>query len=61
AYVVYSVMQEYEVLHLLGLEVTRQSLRQIDGRTFDVLTTRNPQTNEARDVWFDISRFYGRL
>jgi hypothetical protein len=60
AYVVHSVMQEYEVLRLLGLEVERQALHQINGRSFDVLTARNPHTNETRDVWFDISRFYGR-
>jgi hypothetical protein len=60
AYVVSSVEQEYEVLHLLGLQVQRQSLHVINGKPFDVLTVVNPQTQETRDVWFDISRFYGR-
>ncbi|MCL6250613.1 hypothetical protein M3P36_06090 [Altererythrobacter sp. KTW20L] len=61
AYVVYSVEQEYEVLRLLGLRPERQSLHIIDGRAFDVIIATNPETGEARDVWFDISRFFGRL
>lgn len=58
AYVVDSVAQEYEVLRLLGLQ--SQSLHVIDGRPFDVLTATDPETKEARQVWFDISRFFGR-
>jgi len=61
AYVVYSVEQEYEVLRLLGLRRDSQALHMIDGQAFDVLTATDPQTGEARDVWFDISRFFGRL
>ena len=61
AYVVYSVEQEYEVLRLLGLRPERQSLHMIDGKAFDVIIATNPETGEARDVWFDISRFFGRL
>ncbi len=60
AYVVSSVEQEYEVLHLLGLTVQQQSVHVINGQPFDVLTAINPNTQETRDVWFDISRFYGR-
>jgi len=61
AYVVDSVAQEYEVLRLLGLQSQSQSLHVIDGRPFDVLTATDPETKEAREVWFDISRFFGRL
>lgn len=60
AYLVYSVEQEYEVLRLLGLTAQRQSLHIINGRPFDVMTAINAETQETRDVWFDISRFYGR-
>ncbi len=60
AYVVDSVAQEYEVLRLLGLQSQSQSLHVIDGRPFDVLTATDPETKEAREVWFDISRFFGR-
>lgn len=60
AYVISSVTQEYEILDLLGLERQSLELHRIDGRTFDVLTAVDPETGEAREVWFDISRFFGR-
>ena len=60
AYVVSSVEQEYEVLRLLGLTVQQQSVHMINGQPFDVLTTINPTTQQTRDVWFDISRFFRR-
>lgn len=60
AYRVVSVAQEYEVLRLLGLEMRSHALHVIDGRPFDVLTARDPATGATREVWFDISRFYGR-
>ncbi len=61
AYVVSSVAQEYEVLRLLGLEMQQQALHQINGKPFDVLTVSDPDTGETRDLWFDISRFFGRF
>ena len=61
AYVVYSVAQEYEVLRLLGLQSRSQALHQINGHPYDVITAVNPQTGEEREVWFDISRFFGRF
>lgn len=61
AYVVQSVAQEYEILRLLGLEMEVQSLHVIDGKPFDVLEVRDPANGGAeREVWFDISRFFGR-
>jgi hypothetical protein len=60
AYVVSSVAQEYEALRLLGLESRGQALHVIDGHPYDVIDAIDPQTQEARDVWFDISRFHGR-
>lgn len=60
AYVVSSEAQEQEILRLLGLDMRSRALHVIDGKPFDVLTTNNPQTGEARDVWFDISRFFRR-
>lgn len=60
AYVVSSVAQEYEVLRLLGLESQGQSLRVIDGHPYDVIDAIDLQTQETREVWFDISRFFGR-
>ena len=61
AYVVASVAQEYEILRMLGLSAEVQSLRTINGKAFDVITATDPETGEARDIWFDISRFFGRL
>jgi hypothetical protein len=60
AYVVSSVAQEYEVLRLLGLTVQQQRVHMINGQPYDVLTAINPQTQQSRDVWFDISRFFRR-
>jgi hypothetical protein len=60
AYRVSSTAQEGEVLRLLGLQMQRQEVHVINGQPYDVLTAHNPTTGETRDVWFDISRFYGR-
>lgn len=60
AYVVSSVAQEYEILRLLGLQSQSQQLHRINGRSFDVVRAVNPRTEEAREVWFDISRFFDR-
>lgn len=60
AYRVSSVAQEYEVLRVLGLEPRGQSLHVINGQPFDVISAYNARTQETRDVWFDISRFFGR-
>ncbi len=60
AYSVRSVEQEYEILRMLGLERESQALHTIDGKPFDVITALDAQAQETRDVWFDISRFFGR-
>lgn len=60
AYRVSSLAQEYEVLRVLGLESRGQALHVINGQPYDVITAFNPRTQETRDVWFDIARFYGR-
>ncbi len=60
AYVVSSIEQEYEIIRMLGLEMRGQALHMIDGTAYDVFDAVDPATQEAREVWFDISRFYGR-
>ncbi|TIX50524.1 hypothetical protein [Alteraurantiacibacter aquimixticola] len=60
AYVVYSPQQRDEVFALLGLASAGRELHVIDGRAFDVLRAVDPETKEAREVWFDISRFFNR-
>jgi hypothetical protein len=60
AYRVSSVAQEHEVVRVLGLEMRGQALHVINGQPYDVIKAYNPRTQETRDVWFDIARFYGR-
>lgn len=60
AFVVGSVPQEYAILKSLGLDLEVQSLHQINGKSYDVMRARDPKTGELREVWFDITRFFGR-
>ncbi len=60
AYAVSSEAQEHEILTLLGLELQIKEVHQIDGRAYDVLIAKDLQTQETREVWFDISRFFLR-
>lgn len=53
AYRVSSVKQEYEILAALGLEPVSQALV-VDGKTYDLLTARDPRTGAEREVWFQI-------
>jgi hypothetical protein len=61
AIVVRSVGAEYAWMrrHFPGFQLGRQSLQEIDGKPYDVLTCRNHQ-GEERTVYFDISEFFGR-
>jgi hypothetical protein len=56
-----SIAEEYAWMqrHCPGFEPGMQSLQEIGGKPYDVLTWRNPN-GEQRTVYFDISRFYGR-
>ena len=60
AIVVDGVDDEYVWLreNLPGFERTRQSLKTIDGKHYDILTVRAP-TGEVRALYFDISGFFG--
>ena len=60
AVVVGSVREEYDWIgrHCPGFAFEMQSLRQIDGKPYDVMTLRGAR-GEPRTVYFDISRFYG--
>lgn len=60
AFKVSSVAEEYELLGALGLRVTTQSLIML-AKPYDKMTVRDIQTGETRDVWFDISKFFGRF
>jgi hypothetical protein len=56
-----SVGEEYEWmrLHCAGLKLVKQSLCELDGKPFDVHTLRDANAAE-REVYFDISSFYGK-
>ena len=61
AVVVNSVREEYDWLqrHCPGLQFEKQSLQEVDGKPYDVHTLRTAE-GEEREVFFDISRFYGK-
>lgn len=62
AIVVGSVGEEYEWVrrNLPGYAPVMQALQHVNDEPFDVLTLRNDRGDERR-VYFDISRFFGRL
>lgn len=59
AMTVISIEEEYNVLDVLGFEQKSQELVEKGGKAFDHLQAHNPETDETRDFWFDISLFYG--
>ena len=57
-YKVRSVGEEYQVLAALQLEPRQQAL--VSGKKpCDLLTAFDPKTGREREVWFDISAFFG--
>jgi hypothetical protein len=60
AYRVRSVREEYQILAALGLCPGSQGLTTVGRRTYDVLTALDPRTGAERELWFDISAFFGR-
>jgi hypothetical protein len=60
AYKVGSVADEYAILRILNLQLRSQSL--ITGKKpYDRIDAVDRATGETRAVWFDISRFFGRM
>ena len=61
AVVVNNIGEEYDWMqrNCPGFRPGKQSLQEIDGKPFDVLTWQNDR-GEQRTVYFDISRFFGR-
>jgi hypothetical protein len=58
AYKVRSVADEYAIIKHLGLETKQQALI-VGNRAYDKLTVVDPATGAEREIWFDISSFYG--
>jgi hypothetical protein len=59
AFHVRSVREEYQILGALGLCPEMQSLIQQGRHTYDMLSARDPRTGATRELWFDISSFFG--
>ena len=62
AVVVGEVSEEYAWIrrNCPGFMPKMQSLQEIDGKPYDVITLHNEQSEE-RTVYFDISGFYGKF
>jgi len=60
AFRVRSIREEYEILGALGLCPRMQALTRNGRRSYDVLTATDPRTGASRDLWFDITAFFGR-
>jgi hypothetical protein len=58
AWTVFQVREEYEVMKALGLRVESQTLKDEDGRQFDVLKARAPKDGRGVDVYFDITEVF---
>lgn len=58
AYKVDSVAEEYQIARKLGVRTHAQALIEQDGRMFDKLLGTDAEGRE-RELWFDISSFYG--
>jgi len=54
-----SVDEEYRILAALGLRPKSQALISDAGGTYDLLTATDPRTGAERQLWFDISSFFG--
>jgi len=54
AFTVISVPEEHTVLRVLGLRLVRQTLIQVDGRSFDVIDTHHPASGEPMQVYFNV-------
>jgi len=61
AIIVNSIGEEYEWMrqHCRGFQPIQQALQEIDGKPYDVHTLTNDR-GEEREVYFDISRFFGK-
>lgn len=69
AYVIYEksegtgVPKEYVILRYLGLKPLGQALIFDDksGKPYDMLTVLDPASGKEREVWFDISNYFGKF
>ena len=60
AMTVIEIDEEYNVLDVLGFEKDSQTLIEKDGKRFDQISAKNPETGEVRDFYFNIDLFYDK-
>lgn len=60
AMIVIDIEEEYNVLSVLGFEGESQTLVENDGKRFDLIRAKNPETGETRDFYFNIDLFYDK-
>lgn len=61
AYVVGSIDEEYQIMRERGLTVRSQALMMVNNRPYDRLNGVDPKTGASVTLWFDISRFFGKV
>lgn len=54
-----SIAQEYRVIAYLGYELETQALV-VDGKPYDLMRVIDRKTGEHKELWFDISSFFGK-
>ena len=60
AMTVIDVREEYDVLDVLGFEQDSQSLVEKDGKRYDLIVAKNPETGETREFYFNVDLFYDK-
>lgn len=55
-----SVAEEYALIRRRGLTSSGQALIRDQGRAYDRLTVVDPGTGIEQELWFDITRFFGK-
>src|SRR5262245_56258866 len=58
AYRVYAVSEEYDILFAAGLEKVGQATLEAEGRVFDVLDAKNPETGTTQRIFFSLTDLY---
>ena len=61
AYLVISVKEEYVILSVLGFKLEKQSLAGSKGHSYDKMEVKNPRTQEAAIIYFNVDLPLGSL
>lgn len=61
AYLVINVKEEYAILNFLGFKLKRQSLRELNGHSYDEMEVINEETGETSVLYFNVDIPFGWL